>query len=71
MTYRQPCSDASHARRVDAFTDWILWRVDELVGLNQGLPLVVPLTATFSLGSIRPDQVLLSTSASTLASAGC
>src|SRR5262249_44864862 len=36
----------------------ILRRVDEL-GLNQGLPLVVPLTVTFSLGSIRPDQVLL------------
>jgi hypothetical protein len=26
--------------------------------LDQGLPLVVPLTVTFSLGSIRPDQVL-------------
>jgi hypothetical protein len=58
MTYCQPCSDASHPRRVDAFTDWILQRVDELVALNQGLPLVVPLTVTFSLGSIRPDQIL-------------
>jgi hypothetical protein len=58
MTYSQPCSDASHPRRVDAFTDWILQRVDELVALNQGLPLVVPLTVTFSLGSIRPDRVL-------------
>ena len=26
--------------------------------MSQGLPLVVPLTVTFSLGSIRPDQVL-------------
>jgi hypothetical protein len=59
MTYCQPCSDASHARRVDAFTDWILWRIDELVAENQDHPLVVPLTVTFSLGSIRPDQVLL------------
>jgi hypothetical protein len=50
--------DASHAERVDAFTDWILQRVDELVALDQGLPLVVPLTVTFSLGSIRPDFVL-------------
>jgi hypothetical protein len=32
--------------------------VDELLALDQGLPLVVPLTVTFSLGSIRPDQVL-------------
>jgi hypothetical protein len=58
MTYRQPYSDASHSRRVDAFTDWILQRVDELVALNQGLPLVVPLTVTFTLNSIRPDQIL-------------
>jgi len=49
---------ASHGRHVDAFTDWILQRVDELVALSQGLPLVVPLTVTFSLGSVRPDQVL-------------
>jgi hypothetical protein len=26
--------------------------------LDQGLPLVVPLTVTFALNSIRPDQVL-------------
>jgi hypothetical protein len=26
--------------------------------LDQGLPLVVPLTVTFSIGSTRPDQVL-------------
>jgi hypothetical protein len=32
--------------------------MDELVALDQGLPLVVPLTVTFSLGSIAPDQVL-------------
>jgi hypothetical protein len=48
----------SHTRHVDAFTDWIVQRVDELVALDQGLPLVVPLTVTFSLGSIAPDQVL-------------
>jgi hypothetical protein len=43
---------------VDACTDWILQRVDELVALDQGLPLVVPLTVPFSLGSTRQDQVL-------------
>jgi len=50
--------DDSHGRHVDAFTDWILRRVDELVALDQGSPLVVPLTVTFSLGSTRQDQVL-------------
>jgi hypothetical protein len=50
--------DASHARLVDSFTDWIVQRIDELVALDQGLPLVVPLTVTFSPGSVRPDQVL-------------
>jgi hypothetical protein len=50
--------DVSHARHVDAFTDWIVQRADELVALDQGLPLVVPLTVTFSLGSIAPAQVL-------------
>jgi hypothetical protein len=49
---------ASHGRHVDAFTDWIVQRVDELVALDQGPPLVVPLTVTFSPGSIAPDQVL-------------
>jgi hypothetical protein len=61
FAYRRPSvlnPDASHARLVDSFTDWILQRVDELVALDQGPPLVVPLTVTFSLGSIRPDQVL-------------
>ena len=62
MTSCQPSDlrypTASHARLVDACTDWVLRRIDELVALNQGLPLVVPLTVTFSLGSIRPDQVL-------------
>jgi hypothetical protein len=32
--------------------------LDELVALDQGLPLVVPLTVTFALNSIRPDRVL-------------
>jgi hypothetical protein len=50
--------DVSHARLVDACTDWVLRRIDELVALDQGLPLVVPLTVTFSLGSIAPAQVL-------------
>ena len=58
MTYCQPCSDASHARRVDAFTDWILERTDHLLAANDVLPLVVPLTVTFSVGTIRADQVL-------------
>jgi hypothetical protein len=48
----------SHTRHVDAFTDWIVRRMDELVALDQGLPLVVPLTVTFSLGSTAPAQVL-------------
>jgi hypothetical protein len=50
--------DASHGRLVDAFTDWIVQRIDALDALDQGLPLVVPLTVTFSLGSTAPDQVL-------------
>jgi hypothetical protein len=48
----------SHTRLVDAFTDWIVQRIDALVALDQGLPLVVPLTVTFSLGSTAPDHVL-------------
>jgi hypothetical protein len=58
MTYCQPCSDASHGRLVDAWTDWILERTDHLLAAHDDLPLVVPLTVTFSLGSIRPDFVL-------------
>jgi hypothetical protein len=50
--------DVSHTRLVDACTDWIVLRIDELVALDQGLPLIVPLTVTFSLGSIAPAQVL-------------
>jgi hypothetical protein len=50
--------DASHGRHVDAFTHWIVQRIDELVALDRDPPLVVPLTVTFSPGSIRPDQVL-------------
>jgi hypothetical protein len=50
--------DCSHGRFVDACTDWIVLRIDGLVALNQGLPLVVPLTVTFSPGSTAPDQVL-------------
>src|ERR1700704_1749730 len=49
---------ASHTRLVDAFTDWIVQSVDELVALNQGPPLVVPLTVTFSPKSTAPHQVL-------------
>jgi hypothetical protein len=62
LAYRRPSTlnhpDYSHGRRVDAFTDWIVRLTYELVALNQGLPLVVPLTVTFSPGSTRPDQVL-------------
>jgi hypothetical protein len=62
FAYRRPSvlkhPDDSHGRHVDAFTDWIVQHVDRLVALNQGSPLVVPLTVTFSPGSIRPDQVL-------------
>jgi hypothetical protein len=62
FAYRRPSilnnPHDSHGRHVDAFTDWIVQRVDELVALNQGLPLVVPLTVTFSPGSTRPDKVL-------------
>jgi hypothetical protein len=51
--------DDSHARLVEEFTDWIVRLTYELVALCQGLPLVVPLTVTFSLGSTRQHQVLL------------
>jgi hypothetical protein len=54
----RPCSDTSYGRLVDAWTDWILERTDHLLAADQGPPLVVPLTVTFSLGSIRPDSVL-------------
>jgi hypothetical protein len=54
----RPCSDTSYGRLVDAWTDWILERTDHLLEADQGLPLVVPLTVTFSLGSIHPDLVL-------------
>jgi hypothetical protein len=50
--------EQSYTRHLDAFTDWIIRRLDELVALDQGLPLVVPLTVTFALNSIRPDRVL-------------
>src|SRR5258708_2377418 len=62
FAFRQPSvlnhPDCSHGRFVDACTDWIVLRIDGLVALNQGLPLVVPLTVTFSPGSTAPDQVL-------------
>jgi hypothetical protein len=58
MTSCRPCSDTSHGRLVDAWTDWILERTDHLLAADEGPPLVVPLTVTFSLGSIRPDLVL-------------
>jgi hypothetical protein len=50
--------DASYGRHVDAYTDWILRRIDELAAEDQGLPLVVPLTVTFAPMWTRPDQVL-------------
>jgi hypothetical protein len=48
----------SHGRLVDAFTDWTMERIDGLVALDQGPPLVVPLTVTFAPMSTRPGQVL-------------
>jgi len=56
LEIENPC--ASHARHVDAFTDWILRRIDELAAEDQGLPLVVPVTVTFAPMSTRSDQVL-------------
>jgi hypothetical protein len=60
--YRQPawprCARLSHGQYVDAFTDWIVQRADQLVTEAQDLPLVVPLTVTFTPNSIRPHQVL-------------
>jgi hypothetical protein len=58
MTSCRPCSDTSYGRLVDAWTDWILERADHLLAADQGPPLVIPLTVTFSLGSVRPDSVL-------------
>jgi hypothetical protein len=62
MDHLQPTSPkyvrTSHGRLVDAFTDWTMERIDELVVEGQGSPLVVPLTVTFSPMSTRPDQVL-------------
>jgi hypothetical protein len=63
MTYPQQPSElrypnASHTRFVDDCTDWIVQHVDRLVALDQGPPLVVPLTVTFSPKSTAPHQVL-------------
>jgi hypothetical protein len=59
---RQPsklrCAGGSHDQYVDAYTDWTLRRIDELVTEGQHLPLVVPLTVTFAPNSTRPDRVL-------------
>jgi len=51
-------ANTSHGRRVDAFTDWTMGRIDGLVAEGLGPPLVVPLTVTFAPMSTRPDQVL-------------
>ena len=51
-------ANTSHSRHVDAFTDWTLRCIDELVAENRDPPLVVPLTVTFALRSTRPDRVL-------------
>ena len=48
----------SHGQYVDAFTDWTMRRIDELVTESQDTPLVVPLTVTFAPNSCRPDRVL-------------
>jgi hypothetical protein len=62
MNHLQPTNlkyaNTSHGRRVDAFTDWIIRRIDELVAETRDLPLVIPLTVTFAPMSTRPDQVL-------------
>jgi hypothetical protein len=62
MNHLQPTNlkyaNTSHDRRVDAFTDWIIGRIDEHLADDLGPPLVVPLTVTFSLNSIRPDEIL-------------
>ena len=50
--------DSSHSRQVNAYTDWIVQRTDELVTEGQDPPLVVPLTVTFAPNSTRPDRVL-------------
>jgi hypothetical protein len=62
FAYRRPSvlnhPDDSHGRHVDAFTDWIIRRIDGLVAEGQDPPLVVPLTITFAPMSTRPDEVL-------------
>jgi hypothetical protein len=60
--YEQPSMvrypDSSHGRQVDAYTDWIMQRTDDLAAEGQDVPLVVPLTVTFAPNSTRPDRVL-------------
>jgi hypothetical protein len=55
---RLTCAGTSYGQYVDAFTDWIFQRVDELVTEGQDPPLVVPLTVTFMPNSIRSERVL-------------
>jgi hypothetical protein len=55
MTYAShPPSD-----RVDAFTDWAMSRIDELVAVYDRPPLIVPLTVTFAPQAVYPNRVLI------------
>ena len=47
------------AHPTDCYVDWVLERYQLLLSENPQPPLIVPVTATFKLGSIRPDEVLL------------
>jgi hypothetical protein len=51
-------ADTPHGRLVDAFTDWIIGRIDHLLAETRDPPLVIPLTVTFGPKSTRPDHVL-------------
>ena len=45
--------------RVDAFTDWAMSRIDELVAVCDRPPLIVPLTVTFAPQAVYPNRVLI------------
>ena len=45
--------------RVDAFTDWTMSRIDELVAVCDRPPLIVPLTVTFAPQAVYPNRVLI------------
>ena len=45
--------------RIDAFTDWAMSRIDDLIAVCDRPPLIVPLTVTFAPQAVYPNRVLI------------